>query len=104
MQNTGSFSSSPTLKDMLEPSARVNTPWMASGMVPPLILADAAVIVGLEVAQVVGLIQGFGRRSRRGLSMWAITRRKPSSRDFRPMVAATTALCSWMKWIFSPGA
>ena len=25
---------SPTAKDTLEPSARVNTPWMASGMVP----------------------------------------------------------------------
>ena len=34
MQNTGSFSSSPTAKDTLERSARVNTPWMASGMVP----------------------------------------------------------------------
>ena len=42
--------------------------------------------------------------SSRGLSMWAISRWKPSSIERVPMVAHSTAFLCWIQYTFSPGA
>ena len=58
----------------------------------PLILAQAAVVVGFGLSTPTCSMSGCCLRSRRGLSVWALMRRMPSERGLRPLRATKMAL------------